>query len=264
MTNPPYDPNQGEGVSPWAVPTYDTPPSGYPQVQQQPYPQPQSPQPQPPQSVPQQNRFPQDQYDQSGYPQPGQSQPAPMPTQPGTSPMPPALSQGAYGLSPYGTSPNVHGYGPLNVTLASWGLRVGATLLDFLVVSPLLIGGMVALFRSVTPATYGASGNVVNLGGPTGHGIFILLVCYAGVFAVSMWQLYRQGTTGQTLGKKAVGIRVLKHSSLQPTGFGGAFVRALAHLLDSLPCGCGYLAPLWDSNNKTFADQLCGTLVIRG
>ena len=167
-------------------------------------------------------------------------------------------------MSPYGATPGFHGYGPLNVDLASWGQRVGATLIDFLVVSPLLIGGMVALFRSVKPATYDGAGNVVTLGGPTGTGIFTLLLCYAGVLAVSLWQLYRQGTTGQTIGKRAAGIRVLKQSTLQPTGFGGAFVRALAHVVDSLPCGCGYLAPLWDSNNKTFADQLCGTLVLRG
>lgn len=264
MTNPPYDPNQGEGVSQWAVPTLDTPPSGYPQVQQQPYPQ--------PQHVPQQNRFPRDQYDQSGFPPTAQPYPtAPHPTQPQLGypqsgfPMTSAvLPQGAYGTSPYGTTTGFHGYGPLNVDLASWGLRVWATLIDLLVVSPLLIGGLVALFTSVKPATYDDTGNVVRLGGPTGTGIFTLLLCYAGVFAVSLWQLYRQGTTGQTLGKRAAGIRVLKHSTLQPTGFGGAFVRALAHVVDCLPCGFGYVAPLWDSNNKTFADQLCGTLVLRG
>ena len=274
MTNPPYDPSQGEGVSPWAAPTNDTPPSGYPQVQQ-PYPQ------QP--TIPQQGGSPRDQYAQPGVPQSGQAQPGyaqpvypqpgyPQPGYPqsgypqpaGYLQQPPGYPQGPYGTHPYGTPPGPHGYGPLNVNLASWGARVGATLIDFLLMSPLTIGGMVALFQSVKPATYDASGNLVTLGGPTGTGVFILLLCYAGAFAVSLWQLYQQGTTGQTLGKKAVGIRVLKQATMQPTGFGGAFVRALAHLIDSLPCGAGYLAPLWDSNNRTFADQLCNTLVIRG
>ena len=149
------------------------------------------------------------------------------------------------------------------MNLASWGIRVGATLLDFLVISPLTVGGMIALFHSFRPATYDATGNLVTLRGPTGAGIFTLLMCYAAAFAVSLWQLYRQGTTGQTLGKRIAGIRVLRRNTLRPTGFGGAFVRALAHVLDAVPCGAGFLAPLWDGTKGTFADRLCGTLVIR-
>lgn len=265
MTNPPYDPNQGGGASPWAVPTNDTPQQGFPQASpqyQQPYAQ---PQPQQPQAYPQQAGYPQPQV---GYPQPGYPQQAPAYPQAGYPQQgagyPQAgYPQGPYGANPYGAAPGPYGYGPSNVQLASWGARVGATLIDGLIMTPLFIIGLVVLFSTVTPATYDADGNLVTLGGPTGTGVAVLLLCYLLAFVFNLWQLYRQGTTGQTIGKKTVGIRVLKQSTMQPTGFGGAFVRSLAHIIDALPCYVGFLAPLWDSNNRTFADQVCGTLVLK-
>jgi len=285
MTNPPYDPNQGGGAGPWAVPTNDTPQQGYPQsppqLQQQPYGQQPQQQPQPP-AFPQQAGYAQPDYPQPGYlqgaypqagqPQPGYPQQAAYPQsgypqngfpQAAGYPAQAGYPQGPYGANPYGAAPGAYGYGPSNLKLASWGARVGATLIDTLIMSPLFIIGYVVLFNSVTSATYDNQGNLLTSGGPTGTGIGVMLLCDLGAFAFSLWQLYRQGTTGQTIGKKTVGIRILKQSTMQPTGFGMAFVRNLAHVIDSLPCGMGFLAPLWDSNNRTFADQICGTLAIQ-
>lgn len=42
-----------------------------------------------------------------------------------------------------------------------------------------------------------------------------------------------------------------------------AFVRALAHFLDALPCYIGFLFPLWDAKHQTFADKLCSTVVLK-
>jgi uncharacterized RDD family membrane protein YckC len=41
------------------------------------------------------------------------------------------------------------------------------------------------------------------------------------------------------------------------------FVRGLAHIVDSIPCDLGYLWPLWDSKRQTFADKICGTIVVQ-
>jgi uncharacterized RDD family membrane protein YckC len=263
MTNPPYDPNQGGGAGPWAVPANDTPQQGYPQIPQQ-YQQPQQqyapsqPQPQP---FPQQGGYPQAGYPQAGYPQQGGYPQAGYP-QPGY-PQQAGYPQGPYGTVPYGAAPGTYGFGPSGIQLASWGARVAATLIDGLILSPVLVIGYIALFKSIKPATYDTAGNLISLGGPTGTGVAVMLLCDLVVFAFSLWQLYRQGTTGQTIGKKALGIRILKQATMQPTGFGMAFVRALAHILDTLPCYVGYLAPLWDSGNRTFADQVCGTLAVK-
>ncbi len=49
----------------------------------------------------------------------------------------------------------------------------------------------------------------------------------------------------------------------QPIGFGMAFVRQIAHALDSWSLGIGYLWPLWDERRQTFADKVCNTVVVR-
>jgi hypothetical protein len=60
-----------------------------------------------------------------------------------------------------------------------------------------------------------------------------------------------------------LGIRLVSASTGQPVGFGRAVVRQLAHLLDALPLMVGYLRPLWDERRQTFADKMCGTLVVQ-
>ena len=72
----------------------------------------------------------------------------------------------------------------------------------------------------------------------------------------------RQGRTGYTLGKAAVGIRLVGVSSGEPIGAGLSFLRQLAHVVDSLVCYLGWLWPLWDSRNQTLADKIMGTVVV--
>ena len=42
------------------------------------------------------------------------------------------------------------------------------------------------------------------------------------------------------------------------------FVRIIAHFLDSLACYIGWLWPLWDDKRQTFADKVCGSIVVNG
>jgi uncharacterized RDD family membrane protein YckC len=83
------------------------------------------------------------------------------------------------------------------------------------------------------------------------------------ILAIAIWQLIMEGRTGQTIGKKALGIRLVKEATGQPIGVGMAFVRRIAHFLDSLACYLGWLWPAWDAKRQTFADKVCGTIVIR-
>lgn len=61
------------------------------------------------------------------------------------------------------------------------------------------------------------------------------------LIGLAIWQLIQEGRTGQTLGKKALGIRLVREIDGQPLGVGMAFVRRLAHFLDSLACYLGWL-----------------------
>ncbi|MGW1885423.1 RDD family protein [Streptomyces sp. NPDC001970] len=195
-------------------PSQDQPPYGYPQ--------------QAPQGVPQQYGQPQQQYgspQQYSYPQ---QQPYP------------------YGAHPPAGMPGMPGAGV--PPLAHWGLRVGAYLLDVLIIAgPMYALAFVDLATSDDPSS------------PRVLGIIGML--YA--LGMAIFQLYREGSTGQTIGKRVLGISLHRERDGSTLGFGMALVRKLAHFLDSLACYLGWLWPLWDDKKQTFADKVCSTVVIR-
>jgi len=160
--------------------------------------------------------------------------------------------------SPYGTPQQPPPYGapaaygqpswdaPPTGDYASWLQRVGGYLLDALVMLPFYI--LVGIGAAV--------------GG--GGGAALTVVGYLGAVIFGIWnQIFRQGKTGQSLGKEWVGITLLSERDGQPIGPGMTFVRALAHIVDALPCYIGFLWPLWDKKRQTFADKLCKTVVVR-
>jgi uncharacterized RDD family membrane protein YckC len=123
---------------------------------------------------------------------------------------------------------------------------VGGTLVDVGVALAIIIVGII-----VAAILHTASGALAGL---------ILVLTYVGVFGFYIWQLVVQGKTGQTIGKRAVKIRLVREADGLPIGAGMSFVRWLAHNLEFV---IGYFWPLWDPKRQTFADKLCGTLVIK-
>ncbi|CAM5308530.1 hypothetical protein SAVIM338S_00564 [Streptomyces avidinii] len=186
---------------------------------------------------------------QPGYPQQAPQGVPPQygyPQQPpaGVPPQPP---YGAYPQAPMPGAPGMPGAGM--PPLAHWGLRFGALLLDVLVtVAPMYALGFIDLALADDAAT-------------ADPGIFFAIgVLYT--IGMSIYQLYREGSTGQTIGKKALGISLRRLADGSTLGFGMAFVRRLAHFLDSVACYVGWLWPLWDEKKQTFADKVCGTVVV--
>lgn len=149
--------------------------------------------------------------------------------------------------SPYPAPPPQPPQPSAGRSFASWGSRVAATLID-------AVPTVVVFFLAVM--LFGTSN--------TGDNSFSFQLSGAGaaiyyVFAIAFFVynvLYLQGTKGQTIGKKILGIAVYKESSSEPLGAGMTFVRQLAHILDAIPCYLGFLWPLWDKENRTFADML--------
>jgi uncharacterized RDD family membrane protein YckC len=77
------------------------------------------------------------------------------------------------------------------------------------------------------------------------------------------WNLcYRQGKTGQSIGKSVLKFKVVSEQTWEPIGFWRSFVRQLAHYVDQLICYLGYLWPLWDDKRQTLADKIVGTICI--
>ena len=66
--------------------------------------------------------------------------------------------------------------------------------------------------------------------------------------------------TGWSLGRALVGITVVRPDGTS-AGIGRLLGRDLAHVLDSLSVFVGWLWPLWDPRNRTFADLLLRTEV---
>jgi uncharacterized RDD family membrane protein YckC len=193
-------------------------------------------------------------------PPPGGQQPFPYGTPPAPYGPPPG-----YGYPQHGNT----GYGPPGFggpRLANWGQRVGAYLLDAIIPLPLVIIAGILIVATSTPdtITYDAGGNtVVTPGsGPGAAVLSIALLLYLASLAVTIYNRWvRQGRTGQSWGKQVVKLRLLSESTGQPIGGGMAFVRDLAHILDSLALYLGWLWPLWDAKRQTFADKVVKTVV---
>lgn len=179
--------------------------------------------------------------------QPGQGQPPsypPPPPPPSYGPPPPGYGPPATGG--YGAAEPAGYY--MGHKLANWPQRVGAFLIDYLtIIVP--IGIAVAL---ASPGRDGSNSGALIAG--------LLYLIGFGVWIYNRWIL--AGRTGQSWGKQALGLKLLRMDNGQPIGGGMAFVRDIAHILDSLPCYIGYLWPIWDGRRQTFADKVVTTVVI--
>jgi uncharacterized RDD family membrane protein YckC len=195
---------------------------------QNPYGQPPQQPQQPGYGSPQQPPQPGYGYPQ-GAPQPGYGAP-----QPGYDP------NAAYG---YPQQPGYPGAGYGGPVFAGWWQRFGALLLDTLIAGvPSWI--LTAIGVAANMSALQTLGSVVSL-------------------AIWLYLIYLQGTRGQSVGQKVIGIRLAREADGQNTGFGLAFGRQLLHILDALPCYLGFLWPAWDSKKQTFADKILNTLVVK-
>ncbi len=154
--------------------------------------------------------------------------------------------------SPNETSGAAPGYGPAATTgYASWIHRVGAYLIDALVVLPF----------SLLAAFLGQDTDPVT-GTPTLNAMYFVFIALSlALNGYNRW--YLAGKTGQSWGRKALGLRLVGEQTGQPIGPLLAFARDLAHFVDSIICYIGYLFPLWDAKRQTLADKLVKTVVVR-
>lgn len=130
---------------------------------------------------------------------------------------------------------------------ASWGKRVLSYLID--VVAP-------GIVLEVIIGMAGATNSDTVIGATS----MIASIAALAWFAYNT--VYLGGTTGQTWGRKIAGTRLLSEATGRPLGIGMAFVRQLAHIVDTAICYIGYLFPLWDAKRQTLADKIVSSVVI--
>lgn len=73
---------------------------------------------------------------------------------------------------------------------------------------------------------------------------------------------YFEGSTGQTLGKRLLGIRVVGIESGQTIGYQRAATRYLVSIVSGLCILIGYLWMLWDPEKQTWHDKASSAVVV--
>jgi uncharacterized RDD family membrane protein YckC len=120
---------------------------------------------------------------------------------------------------------------------ASFIQRLGAALID-----GILVGVVIALLEAVLGRT---GGGVVGLA---------LGIGYYG---------YLEGSaSGQTIGKRAIGIRVYDFAAGGAIGTSRGILRYFARILSTIPCLLGYFWMLWDDERQTWHDKIAGSVVV--
>jgi uncharacterized RDD family membrane protein YckC len=147
--------------------------------------------------------------------------------------------------------------------LASWGSRVAATLLDWVI---LVIPVALLIVLVVVVALSSDVGGILT-GILSGVAYLLVVLLYAPLL------MARGGArNGQTFGKQLIGIRVVRDSG-QPVDVGFGFVREfvvkgvlfgfIGGFFASIPTLVDYLWPLWDDQNRCLHDMVVSTHVVR-
>jgi uncharacterized RDD family membrane protein YckC len=182
------------------------------------------------------------------------------------SPMPPPPPyQGA-------PPPGYQAYSPMPNTgraRAGFGARFGAWLLDSLLygllATALAIPGVALIISSLSDCVT-LNDEIIcptdsSRGGTIAGGVGLIFVALLFVFVLYVRAL---GKTGQTWGRKIVGVQVVGEMTGEPIGFGKALGRVLfAGVISGQIFYLGYLWMLWDKKQQTWHDKVVGSIVVR-
>ena len=89
--------------------------------------------------------------------------------------------------------------------------------------------------------------------------VIIGMVAWLAWLAFILWNIAQEGSTGQSIGKKMQNIKLVDMNTLQPVGFGKAFVRGL---LNSIIYYIGWLFALWTPLKQTLGDSAVSKSVV--
>lgn len=148
-----------------------------------------------------------------------------------------------------------------------WWRRVVAVLIDLVPVVVMLLGPFAAFDLFGAAACRGATDPTDIAWCEREVRLYRVLAdafSFAVVLVYLVWNYgYRQGRTGQSLGKSAMGFAVVNETTWRPLGFWLSLARQVAHFaVDQAACFIGFLFPLWDAKRQTLADMIVGTVCV--
>jgi uncharacterized RDD family membrane protein YckC len=151
--------------------------------------------------------------------------------------------------------------------LASWGSRLGATIIDLLILLIPLVLVTVLVFVGLVDSD---SSTLAVIGASL---LFLLLVALVVLLYAPLLMMREGQRNGQTYGKQMLGIRVIRDSG-EPMSFGWAALREVvikqlavgfaSSIIPFIPFFLNYFWPLWDDQNRALHDFVASTHVVKG
>lgn len=140
---------------------------------------------------------------------------------------------------------------------ANLGSRIVAIIIDLIILSLVVV--IIAL-------PLGLLAGLSAIGNPTQ--LFVARIAFFVSFMVLnvlVWLLYFtyfEGTSGQTLGKKIMGIKVVKENGDQPS-FMDALIRTILRIIDGIAFYLvGFIVILVSEKKQRLGDMAAGTIVV--
>ncbi len=135
---------------------------------------------------------------------------------------------------PFGNPPAAT-TGPAGPRAGFW-MRFAAMLID-----GVIIGGISLILSLIDPVLY----YVVSVIG-----------------GIVYYTMLEGGPKGQTVGKMALGIRVIDIARGGPIGYGRGFIRYVGRIVSAIPIFLGYFWMLWDPEKQTWHDKMASSVVV--
>ncbi|MDF3044526.1 MAG: hypothetical protein K0R30_754 [Ornithinibacter sp.] len=154
--------------------------------------------------------------------------------------------------------------------VADFGPRLLANLLDVALtligLIPMFFGIGVLIAAAPTNVTYDEFGNSTATGGDAGLAVVGGLLIALGVlvsFGIWLWnRVFRMGRTGQSVGKKVIGLRLIDEKAGRPIGAWMCFLRELVSGVVNQVFYLAYLWMLWDPDKQTLGDKAVHSTVV--
>jgi uncharacterized RDD family membrane protein YckC len=118
----------------------------------------------------------------------------------------------------------------------------------------LFIDGLIV---AIIPAIFFIAGGI---GGSDGLFVVGYIVYFALYIAYEVY--FNGGRTGQTFGKRALGIRVVDFNTGGPIGYGRGTLRVIGRWISGAVCYLGYLWMLWDKEKQCWHDKMANDVVV--
>ena len=132
---------------------------------------------------------------------------------------------------------------------APFSLRCGALLIDYIIVAAIVV--LATLFARLFGGGARLAGGTVETAG------WVVAIC-----VIVLNFIFLAGLRGQTLGKWATGLRVVRMDGM-PLSFAASLLRhVVGYTLSILTLGLGFLLAVFNSNGRALHDIISGTVVV--